>query len=86
VRALAYMQMKGADKAMVEFQKILSNPGWRPTSELRTLAQLEVARALALKGEEKEKARAAYQDFLEIWKDANGDLEVLAEAKREMGK
>jgi hypothetical protein len=32
------------------------------------------------------KARAAYQDFLTIWKDADPDIPILKEAKAEYAK
>jgi eukaryotic-like serine/threonine-protein kinase len=32
------------------------------------------------------KARAAYQDFLTLWKDADPDIPVLKEAKAEYAK
>jgi eukaryotic-like serine/threonine-protein kinase len=82
VRGLAYQQMKDAEKAIGEFQRILDNRGWRPTSEVIPLAQLEIARALAM-NREKEKAKAAYQDFLGLWKDADAEVPVWVAAKRE---
>jgi eukaryotic-like serine/threonine-protein kinase len=32
------------------------------------------------------KARAAYQDFLKLWKDADPDIPVLKQAKAEYAK
>ena len=32
------------------------------------------------------RARAAYQDFLTLWKDADPDVPILKEAKAEYGK
>jgi eukaryotic-like serine/threonine-protein kinase len=37
----------------------------------------------ALPGDALAKARAAYQDFFALWKDADPDIPVLKEAKRE---
>lgn len=42
-------------------------------------------RAYAMQGDTT-KARAAYQDFLTIWKDANPDLPILIHAKTEYAK
>jgi eukaryotic-like serine/threonine-protein kinase len=84
-RGLAYMQTKEPDKAITEFQIILSNPGWMPTSVLRPLAQLQIGRALAMRGDTA-KAKTAYQDFLASWKDADPNEPVLAEAKKEYEK
>jgi hypothetical protein len=33
-----------------------------------------------------EKARAAYQDFLTLWKDADADIPILKEARAEYEK
>jgi hypothetical protein len=35
---------------------------------------------------DKDKARAAYQDFLAFWKDADPDLPLLGSAKAEYAK
>ena len=52
---------------------------------LGALAHLGLARAYALQGDTA-KARAAYQDFLTLWKDADPDIPVLKEAKAEYAK
>jgi cytochrome c-type biogenesis protein CcmH/NrfG len=44
-----------------------------------------LGRAYAAAGD-KGKARAAYQDFLTLWKDADPDVPVLKEAKAEFSK
>jgi hypothetical protein len=49
---------------------------------LGALARLGLARAYALQGD-KVKARAAYQDFLTLWKDADPDIPILKQAKAE---
>ena len=43
------------------------------------------ARAYALAGDAA-KARAAYQDFLGLWKDADPDIPILKQAKAEYAK
>jgi hypothetical protein len=55
------------------------------------LARLGLARAYALEAgvgaplqqDALAKARAAYQDFLSLWKDADPDIPILKEAKAE---
>jgi serine/threonine protein kinase/tetratricopeptide (TPR) repeat protein len=85
LRGQAYLnQQKGAEAA-AEFQKILDHRGSQPTSPLFSLAQLGLARAAALSGDTS-KARKAYQDFFALWKDADPDLLVLQEARREHEK
>ncbi len=49
------------------------------------LARLGLARAYALQGDTA-KARAAYQDFLALWKDADPDVPILIAAKSEYSK
>ena len=43
------------------------------------------ARAYALQGNTA-KAKAAYQDFLTLWKDADPDIPILKQAKAEFAK
>jgi cytochrome c-type biogenesis protein CcmH/NrfG len=49
------------------------------------LARLGLARAYAMEGNTA-KARAAYQDFLTLWKDADPGIPILKEAKAEYAK
>jgi serine/threonine protein kinase/Tfp pilus assembly protein PilF len=82
IRALAYLRQKAGAEARAEFQKILDHRGWDPTSYLYPLAHLGLARAAALAGDVA-RSRKAYQDFLTMWKDADADLPILIEAKKE---
>jgi eukaryotic-like serine/threonine-protein kinase len=52
---------------------------------LGALARLGLARAYALQGDTA-KARAAYKDFLTLWKDADPDIPILKQAKAEYAK
>ena len=52
---------------------------------LGALARLGLARAIALQGD-LAKSRAAYQDFLTLWKDADPDIPILNQAKAEYAK
>jgi tetratricopeptide (TPR) repeat protein len=81
----AYLQAREGAKAAAEYQKILDHRGIDPTSLLYTLARLGLGRAYALQGDTA-KARAAYQDFLTLWKDADPDIPILKEAKAEYAK
>jgi len=69
----------------VEFQKIVDHRGVSPLAPEYALAHLGLARAYALQ-RDAAKARAAYQDFFALWKDADTDIPVLKEAKAEYGK
>ena len=70
---------------MKEFQKILDRRGQFDTSPIFPLAQLGLARAAALTGDTT-KSRRAYQDFFALWKDADADIPILMEAKKEYEK
>jgi hypothetical protein len=52
---------------------------------LYPLAHLGLARATQGNGDTA-KARTAYQNFLALWKDADPDIPILNEAKREYEK
>ena len=53
--------------------------------EFGLLATANLARAAVLVGDTV-KSRKAYEDFFTLWKDADGDLTVLIEAKKEYEK
>jgi hypothetical protein len=71
--------------AAAEFQKFLDHRGLVRSISWGVLAQLQIGRAYALSGD-KVKAKAAYQDFLTLWKDADPDIPILKQAKVEYAK
>jgi serine/threonine protein kinase/tetratricopeptide (TPR) repeat protein len=85
VRGNAFLAQRRAPEAAAEFQKILDLPGLTVNSALGPLAQLQLARARDLQGDTA-KAKAAYQDFLTLWKDADPDIPILIAAKAEYAK
>jgi eukaryotic-like serine/threonine-protein kinase len=85
VRGQAYLLAHNGKEAAVEFQKTIDHPGVVLNFPLGALARLGLARAYTLQGETA-KARAAYQDFLTLWKDADPDIPILREAKAEYAK
>ena len=85
LRALAYLKLGHGAEAAAEFQKILDHRGQAPLSVLYPLAHLGLARAAAMNGDAT-KTRQAYQDLFALWKDADADLPVLIEAKKEYEK
>ena len=85
VRGQAYLAAGQGNSAAIEFQKILDHQGIVWNCATGALAHLGLARALALAGD-KEKALAAYKDFLILWKDGNSDIPILKEAKAEYVK
>jgi DNA-binding SARP family transcriptional activator len=72
-------------EAAAEFQKILDRPGLLFADPVGPRARLELGRALAKAGE-KAKAKAAYHDFLTLWKDADPDVPILNEARTEFAE
>jgi serine/threonine protein kinase/Flp pilus assembly protein TadD len=82
VRGEAYLASQDGASARAEFQKILDNPGMSLNEPIAALAHLGLARAAVLQGE-KDRAQAFYQDFLQLWKDADPDIPILKQAKAE---
>jgi predicted Zn-dependent protease len=85
LRGQAYLRQRAGAEAAVEFQKIIDHRGFSLSSALYPLAYLGLARASGLGGDSG-KSRKAYQDFFALWKDADADLPVLIEAKKEYEK
>ena len=85
VRGEAYRVGHQGSEAATEFQKILDHRGIVVNAPIGALAHLGLARAYALQGDTV-KARAAYQDFLTLWKDADPDIPIFIAAKAEYVK
>jgi len=83
IRGEAYLQMHDGQKAADEFQKIVDHRGVDPFDF--ALANLSLARAYALQ-KDVAKARAKYQDFFALWRDADPDVPILKDAKAEYAK
>jgi len=82
LRGSLYLQQRSGAEAAVEFQKILDHRGIDIQSPLHQVAHLGMARAAALSGDTA-KSRKEYQDFFALWKDADADLPLLVQAKKE---
>lgn len=88
LRAEAYLAVGQLDAAVKEWSKIPQYPGIVQLSATAPISKLQLARALALqerKGESfaRPQARSAYQDFLELWRDADSDIKILKKARAE---
>ena len=71
--------------ALAEFQKFSANAGVVGSCWSAPLAKLGEARARALMGPESS-AKEAYAKFFTLWKDADGDIPVLKQARAEAEK
>ena len=81
-RGQLYLKQRRGNEATAEFKKIIDSPGVDSFSPGHALARLGLGRAAAINGDTSG-ARKAYQDFFALWKDADSDLPVLVQAKKE---
>jgi tetratricopeptide (TPR) repeat protein/predicted Ser/Thr protein kinase len=93
LRGLAYLRQHKGPEAVAEFQKIVDHKGanwgsgWRYPyrGQSDSLSYLGIARGFALAGD-RAKARKAFQDFFELWKEADPDLPILQQARAEYAR
>jgi eukaryotic-like serine/threonine-protein kinase len=92
-RGLADLRLHKGPEAVGEFQKIVDHKGasWGSTwvhpnwGLYYSPAQLGLARAYSLAGDTV-KAKKAFQDFFQLWKDADPEIALLKQAKAEYFK
>ena len=82
MRGSLYLQQRMGNEAAKEFKTIIDHPGIDFLSPAHVLAHLGLGRAAAISGDTAG-ARKAYQDFFALWKDADPDLPVLVQARKE---
>jgi DNA-binding winged helix-turn-helix (wHTH) protein/tetratricopeptide (TPR) repeat protein len=85
VRGEAYLALHQGALAAAEFQKIVDHRGIVISDPVGALAQLQLGRAYAMAGDHT-KAKAAYSDFLNLWKDADSNIPVLQQARLEYAR
>jgi len=87
LRGQAYLLAHNGTAAAAEFQKLVDHRGIVLNFVTGSLAHLQIGRAYAIAGDPA-KAKAAYQDFFSLWKDADPDpdIPILKEAKAEYAK
>ncbi len=85
VRGNAFLAVREGDHAAAEFQKIVEWRGIVRNEPIGALAHLGLARAYAVQGDTA-KALAAYNDFFTLWKDADPDIPILKQARREYAR
>ena len=84
-RGEAYLAAHQGNEGAAEFQKVLDHRGIVLNEPIGALAHFQIGRAYAMQGDTA-KAKAAYQDFLTLWKNADPDIPILKEAKAEYAK
>ena len=85
LRGLAYLHMGHLVEGAGEFQRVLDHPGVSLECQTGPLSRLQLGRAQAMMGD-KGSARKSYQDFLNLWKDADPDIPIYKQAKAEYAK
>jgi serine/threonine protein kinase/tetratricopeptide (TPR) repeat protein len=85
IRGQAYLRTGNGSEAATEFQRILDHRGVILNYPLGSLAHLGLGRAYAAQGNAT-KARADYQDFFALWKNADPSIPILQQAKAEYAK
>jgi tetratricopeptide (TPR) repeat protein len=81
VRGQAYLALRNGRAAADEFRSIVDRRGEVPTSMLYALSHLGLARALA--DSDPGAAQNAYASFLDLWQNADEDLEPVEAARAE---
>jgi eukaryotic-like serine/threonine-protein kinase len=82
VRGNAYLALGRAADAEAEFRQIIDHRTIVASDPIGALAHLQRGRALAASGENS-KAKAAYEDFLTLWRGADLDIPIFKQAKAE---
>ncbi len=85
LRGEAYLMLHDGNAAAAEFRKFIDHYGLVWNFPWGALARLGLARSYALSGDTT-KAKAAYQNFLTLWKDAYPDIPIYQQAKAEYAK
>ena len=93
LRGLAYLRLHKGEEAVAEFRKIVDHKGisWGATwvhpywGQFYAVSRLGMARGFALAGD-RAKAKKAFQDFFELWKDADAEIPILKSARAEYQK
>ncbi len=85
VRGEAHLAQRQEAEAAAEFQKFPDHRGIVVMDPTGALTHLQLGRAFALSGD-KTKAKAAYEAFLNVWKEADADIPILKQAKAEYAR
>jgi serine/threonine protein kinase len=82
LRGDAWLRKGNGARAAHEYQKVIDHRTIVVDDPIGALANLQLGRALALSGETN-RAKAAYDEFFALWKNADSDIPVLQKAQAE---
>ena len=83
LRGQAHLAAHRPAEAAAEFRKLIDNMGVVSSDPtIVVAARLQLARALVMSGDRR-KAKAIYEGFLDLWKEADPDIPILNQAKKE---
>ena len=85
LRGQSYLMQGSGPQAAEEFQRILDHRGSDPFSPFYAVAPLGLARARAIAGDVAGSLQA-YEQFLAAWAEADPDIPVLVEARKEYAR
>ena len=85
LRGEAYLMLHDGNRAAAEFQKFIDHRGHGDELSLGRVGPTG-ASPRSRHARRRAKAKAAYQDFLALWKDADPDIPILIAAKAEYAK
>ena len=93
LRGLAYLRLHKGAEAVAEFQKIADHKGlnWGATwihpwwGEYYAVSRLGMARGFVLAGDTAN-AKKAFQDFFDLWRNADPDIPILQQARAEYAR
>lgn len=85
VRGQSYLAARNGTAAVAEFRKMLDHRGIVQNFITGQIARLQIGRAYCMSGETA-KAKAAYEDFFSLWKQADPDIPIYQQAKAEYAK
>ena len=85
VRGQAHLLARNGTAAAAEFEKVLEHSGIVLNFVTGALAHLQIGRAYVMQGDTA-KAKAAYQDFFTLWKNADPEISIYKQAKAEYAK
>ena len=82
VRGLAYLEQRKSLEAAAEFEKVLNHRGIVVYDPIGAVSRWRLGQAYALAGDV-QRSKAAYDDFLTLWKNADPDVPILKTVRSE---